>query len=293
MKIKILLLLIYINKIESKISLNISTSSSNLYLYSGNYRGEEIVPVTDEDMASFFANPGLYEAVKMYHERRPTNVYYKKPTPWGDLYSSYGWEPVMKKISVQYIHLRNSYNESTVVLTHDFDNPSNHTIRVNTGLSHRIHNRVSSWWNSSSTTELSGFGIDVKFVFIKASGNSGFSTTTSWGRNEFRSESITVGTTHGVGTELRPGQSVTAELSVTTRYVEFEVGYKMYLQGKLAVNYYPTHRGHHFYGLLIERIVKAANIPNVKLLKQRIRVAYNIDARTKVTDKVTGLLLLF
>lgn len=288
MKLTLILFLIGFQQISSKIVIDITTDSEQSP--SINYSGLEIEVVTEDDIKLFFTNPTMKEAVKLHYGRKPTGVYYSKPTPWGDLYSRFNWEPVKKIVSVKNARVKNIDKKPVVILKQDFENTSNNTVKVNTGISHTVENSITTSWSTNKEFTLTQeIEYDINVIFAKISGNTGISYTSAWGQSEEKSESVTIGATSAVETELKPGQSVTAELSVTSGYVEIEVIYKMYLRGNLAINMKQKLDGHHFWGPQVQDVMKSANIDNEKIVVETIKFGFYIDAKLKVSDKDTGL----
>lgn len=283
MKIFLLLFLLSINKIESKIVIDISNDSVN-------YSGLEIETVTEDDINIFFTNPTLKDAVKAHYGKKPSNVYYSKPTPWGDLYTTYKWEPIKKIVSIKRAQIKNISKKPVVILNQDFDNNSNYTIKVNTGISHTVENTITTSWSKSKEFTLSQeISYDINVLFAKLAGTTGISYTSTWGKSEEKSESITIGSTSAVETELKPGQSVKAELSVTAGYIEVEVTYKMYLRGNLAVHMKKKLNDHYFWGPLVQDVMESARVTNEKTVVETIKFGFHIDAKLKVSDKASGL----
>ncbi|CAG4959952.1 unnamed protein product [Parnassius apollo] len=105
-------------------------------------------------------------------------------------------------------------------------------------------------------------------------GTTGFSYTTSWGESEQRSETIAIGTTSGVETELQPGQAATAVLSANKGALEVEVVYLEKLRGNVAANfkipYKRRNEGHHFLGPSIDSVMKSGGLENEVIIKEKI-----------------------
>lgn len=288
MKVILLLLLIWIHKIEPKIIIDIETDSDQNTII--NYSGVETELVSDDDMKLFFTDVTLKEAVKAHYGKKPTNVYYRKPTPWGDLYTRFDWEQVTKVLTVKSARVKNVSKRPVVVLSQDFENSSNNTIKVNTGISHSVENTITTSWSTSKEFTMSQeIEYNVNVIFAKLSGTTGISYTSTWGNNEEKSETVTIGSTSAVETELAPGQAVTAELSVTSEYLEIEVVYKAYLRGNLAVNMKKKIDGHHFWGPQVQDVMNSGGIAREKRLVETIKLGLHINAKLKVIDKATGL----
>lgn len=287
MKVTFLLLFISLKIIESKIRIDIVAESNGPLLLSS---GANTQVASESDIELFFTDSdNLKQAVTTHYGKKPKNIYYKSPTPWGDLYKTQKWEEITKITTFESYRLKSASKRPVVVLTQDFENHSNKTIKVNTGISHTLENTLTTSWTKSKELEVSQeLEYDINVYFSKVSGTTGFSYTSTWGQGEEKSETVTIGSTSAVETELQPGQAVTAVLSVNTGLLEIEVFYKTSLRGNLAVNFKRAHEGHHFWGPQVKDVMKSAGIENNKSTVEYIKIGYNIDAKLKVFDKITG-----
>ncbi|CAG4947081.1 unnamed protein product [Parnassius apollo] len=120
-------------------------------------------------------------------------------------------------------------------------------------------------------------------------GTTDFSYTTSWDESEERSETIAIGTTSGVETELLPGQAATAVLSENKGALEVEVVYLAKLRGNVAVNFKTPYKGHHFWGTSIDSVMKSGGLENEVIIKETIKLGFHTDVSLKVYDKISGL----
>ncbi|CAG5038740.1 unnamed protein product [Parnassius apollo] len=114
----------------------------------------------------------------------------------------------------------------------------------------------------------------MNVMFAKMMGTTGFSYTTSWGESEERSETIAIGTTSGVETELLPGQAVTAVLSANKGALEVEVVYLAKLRGNVAVNFKNPYKGHHFWDPSIDIVMKGGGLDNEVIIKRNYQVRF-------------------
>ncbi|KOB76420.1 Follicular epithelium yolk protein subunit [Operophtera brumata] len=280
MKVTFLFMCLSIKLIESKIKIDIVAESNGPLLTSS---GANTQVASESDIELFFTDSdNLKQAVTTHYGKKPKNIYYKSPTPWGDLYKTQIWEEVTKITSFESYRVKSASKTPVVVLTQDFENNSNNTVKVNTGISHTVENTLTTSWTTSKELELSQeLEYDVNVYFSKISGTTGISYTSTWGQGEEKSESVTIGSTSAVETELKPGQAVTAVLSVNTGLLEIEVFYKTSLRGNLAVNFKRAHEGHHFWGPQVKDVMKSAGIENRKSTMESIKIGYNIDAKLK------------
>lgn len=252
-------------------------------------RDEKIVDVEDTKQYGIRDNE-LKEHIKVHLGKKPTDVFLKSPTPWGDLYKEYHWEQVKRILKVKSATIMGINYKPVIVHSQDFENAFNNTIKVNTGISHTVETTVTTSWSKTNEFQVSQeieYKLDVLFAKIK--GVTGFSYTSAFGQTVEKSEAVTIGTTSGMETELNPGQSCTAVLSANKRYFEVEVKYIASLKGVVAVNYKKRFHGHHFYGPSIADVLESAGKVNEKTITENIRIGFYSDASLKVYDKMSGL----
>ncbi|XP_049882314.1 spherulin-2A-like [Pectinophora gossypiella] len=275
--------------ISAKISIDVSAGNdvSDIRI---NYTGIDVKLVTDHEIKLFdISNRNLKEALKKHYGTQPTNVYIKSPTPWGDLYTKYHWEQIKRVLSVKSSRMKGIRKTPVVVLSQDFENLLNNTIKVNTGISQTVENTITTSWTRNKEIVISQeVEYDVNVLFSKITGTTGFSYSSSWGESEERSETITIGTTSNVETELQPGQRATAILTATRGYLEIEVEYLATLRGNLAVNFKKKYNGHHFHGPPIGNVLNSGGMSNEKTATEVIKVGFYADATLKIYDKRTG-----
>ncbi|XP_021202032.2 spherulin-2A [Bombyx mori] len=285
----LLCLILIIKSIESKISIDIDTGIDNPDI-TVTYAGVQVDLISEDDVTKFnIDDDNLKDAVRTYFGKSPSGVYLKSPTPWGDLYKKYKFEQVSRVLSVKSARLKSITKNPAIITTQDFENASNKTIKVNTGITHTVENTLTTTW-----TEAKAFSItqeieyDINVMFTKVSGKTGFSYTSTWGKSEEVTESITIGASTGMEAELQPGQAITAVLSAYTGVLEVEVVYAMSLRGNVVVNFKRSHNGHHFWGPPIQKILTTAGITNEFTAMETISFGFNVDASLKVFDRETG-----
>lgn len=284
---KLFLLLICLKLINAKITIDIKTDESSEI--SINYSGVDVKVVTDDEIELFKINDrNLKEALKKRYGKKPSHVFLKRPTLWGDLYKQYNWEEVSRILAIKSARVKGITKNPVLVMSQDFENLSNNTIKVNTGISQTVENTISTSWTKNNEIQVSQeLEYEVNVMLGKIAGNTGFSYTTSWGKTEERSETVTIGTTSAVETELKPSQAATAVLSATRGHVEIEIIYSAKLRGNVVVNFKKKLDGHHFWGPPIENVMKSGDLKNEILSTEVIRIGFYSDASLKVFDKVT------
>ncbi|CAG9789997.1 unnamed protein product [Diatraea saccharalis] len=286
-----LLLVVCLKVIDAKINIDITAGSKDPKDVIIKYSGIDLKIVTDHEINIFKINDrNLKEALKKRYGVKPTNVYVKSPTPWGDLYKKNNWEQVTRALTIKSARIKNLSLTPVIVTSNDFENYSNKTIKVNTGISQAVENSVTTSWSRTNEITVNSeveYGINV--IFEKATARMGISYTANWGKSEEKSETVTIGSSTSMETELAPRQAVTSVLSANRGNMEIEVIYKAILKGNVAVNYRRKVNGHHFWGPTIQDVMTNGNLNNEKTSVQIIKIGFYSEASLKVYDKVTGV----
>ncbi|XP_050673240.1 spherulin-2A-like [Leptidea sinapis] len=274
--------------VRAKINIDIITDKTSEV--TAQFSGYDISVISDSDINLFNLNrKQLKVAVKKHFKATPQNVYLKSPTPWNDLYKSNNWEQVSRILSIKSITVKEDKQKPTIVLSQDFENFSNSTVKVNTALSQSVENTITtSWITNKEWTVSQEISYDINIIFAKFAGSTGFSWTTTWGKSEEKSETTTIGATSAVETELKPGQSVSAVLSANRRSIRMEITYLATLRGNVAVHFNKPLNGHHFYGPSIISVMKNGEMETEITIVENINIGIFVDHSLKVYDKITG-----
>lgn len=251
--------------------------------------------ITDHERESFgITNKPLKEAVKAYKGKKPDDVYVHSPTPWGDLYEKYDWVEVETILIVKGAEILGVSSEPVIVSTQTFTNSSTKTATYNAAIQDQVTNTVEHTWSSTDAIEISqSFTYEVGFLGTGAGGETSMSYSHEWGESKTESESITVGSTSGVEVTLEPGESVTAQLVASRGTMKVRITYMAYLSGQTAVNYDDTYQGHHFYGLNINNVMEADNIPTTMKFTEDIEIGYYSNTTIKLIDSNQQVMATF
>ncbi|CAG5053939.1 unnamed protein product [Parnassius apollo] len=183
-----ILFIVAVGIVDSKFSLdiNVGIHDTDVTITHSSF---EINIIGHREIELFnIGNANIRNAVKGHYHWSPSNVYLKSPTPWGDLFQKYNWEQVSRVLTVKSARLK-TITKKPVIVSQDFDNVSYKTIKVNTGISQTVENTISTSWTKTKEQNTSQLNY--------------------WASEE-QSETITIGTTSGVETELQPGHAATA-----------------------------------------------------------------------------------
>lgn len=242
--------------------------------------------ITDHERESFtITNKPLKEAVKAYKGKKPDDVYVHSPTPWGDLYKKYDWQEVETVLIVKKAEVLGVTSQPEIVSTQTFTNTSSKTATFDAAIQDQVTNTVEHTWSSTDAIEIGqSFSYEVGFMGTGAGGETSMSYSHEWGQSKTESESITVGSTSGVQVTLEPGESVQAQLVASRGTMKVRITYLAYLIGQTAVNYDDTYQGHHFYGLNINNVMEADNLPTTMTFTEDIEVGYYSNTTIVLMD---------
>lgn len=244
--------------------------------------------VTDQERTTFNVNDAsLKHAVEAYFGKAPNDAYLHSPTPWNDLYKTYGWPQVSTLLTVQKAEILGLTSTPEIVKTQQFSNDSSHSATFNVSISDSVANTVSSGWSTGGTLSISE-AIEVGVDFIEdAKSTTTISYSQSWGIHQEKSQTVTVGSDSGVTVTLDPNESIVAELSASRGVLKVRITYVARLIGSAAVNYNPTFKGHHFWALDIGSVMGAAGISNAVVSTQDIEIGYYSNAKITLRDAQT------
>lgn len=245
--------------------------------------------ITDEEVEWFGVQETvLKNKIGLIWGKEPNDVFLHSPTPWGDLYKTYGWEQVQTVIALKNLPIIEAVNTDHVL-------KDQKTIVNNEKEKKTFEVEFSSEYDDyisciecSADIPIPGF-IDTKnYISYKTT----FPPVDSQGEPLTLNSRISIwdskpshikGSTEIRKTiELEPGQSARAEYYVDVCTARIKVPFKMYLQGGVAMNYNPTYKGHHFYKVSIEYIMSESGIPNDYSYQQEIEVGFCANPRIEI-----------
>ncbi|XP_059047962.1 spherulin-2A-like [Achroia grisella] len=252
--------------------------------------GNQVGIITDTERNTFGLNDNsLKNAVDAYFGKRPDDAYLRSPTPWGDLYKTYGWDQVTRTLVPRNGKILGISSKPTIVMEQVFENNSSKPAVFNVGISQTVENTVTSSWSKGGDLSIGqeiNYGFDIEVA--NGGGTTSLSYTSSWGENTEKSESITVGASSAMEITLQPGQAVIAQLQATRGSIQVEVEYDASLAGQSAVNYADTYKGHHFWALGIRSVMSSGGLSNSKVSKEVINIGFYSNSKVVVHDKTLG-----
>lgn len=238
--------------------------------------------ISNTELETFQLYDGkLREAIQAYHGKKPDDVYVKSRTPWGDLYTTYGWRQIYRTITpvnteiffVQYtpIEIATVYFNNT-----DIKEVNKLSIKKD------VENTVKSIWKQDG--ELANVKIHYDIKMLTQSGEKGLDYESEWNKAVSKSVNLTLGPENEVEVVLKPGQRAKAVLTGTRGVLKVRINYNVELSGGVAVNYGEPFKGHHFFYLDIERVLNAGGLNATVNFVEELTITYFSDYEIVITD---------
>ncbi|XP_045507778.1 spherulin-2A-like [Colias croceus] len=269
----------------AKIDIELSgTFEKNLNLA---FSGQEIDVISDTERETFqLTDSNLKKGAELYFGQWPDDIFVKSPTPWGDLYRSYGWRQVSRTLVPKRGRVLSMTTQPQIVMQQIFENNSSKPASFNVGISQAVQNTMSSSWSKSGDLTVGQeISYDFDIDFVNVGGKTSLEFSSSWGTNSEKSQTITVGSESHMELMLTPGQSVLAELHATRGSLKVEVEYEASLSGSLAVNYNNLYRDHHFWALDVRTVMAKAGLNNALISKQIMEIGFFTNSKVVVFDR--------
>src|SRR5690348_6004871 len=242
--------------------------------------------ITDKERTSFgVQDAALKNAVGKYFGKNPNDAYLHSPTPWNDLYKTYGWPEVQTLLVVQSAQITGITSQPVVVATKTFTNRSSKKAVFDASISDQVSNTTESIWSTTNTIEVAQkFTYNVGFLGAGGGGETSMSYSHQWGQGGSETKSITVGSSSGVSVELEPGESIEAQFAASRGVMKVRITYQARLIGSTAINYNPTFKDHHFWALDIGGVMQAGGLKNSIQFTEDIEVGYFSNAKIELRD---------
>ncbi|CAB3232693.1 unnamed protein product [Arctia plantaginis] len=255
------------------------------------FLGEDLADITDKERALFKIDDEILKnETEKFIGKRCTNVFLKPPTPWGDVYKKYGWDPVKRNIKPIEARVIGVNMKPVTVGSAEYVNSHNSlVVPYNTSLTQQVNETVQHTWSTGGKFDVEQeITYEITFAENSVEGSTTMSYTSSWGEDTTKSRSVTLGTTSITMTEVPPGNSVVASLIATQGTVDIEIRYSIDLTGKLFCNYEVSFHGHHFYAMPIHQLHKAADTPLLKYFTEKVSVGFYNSVKLEVTNRTVS-----
>jgi hypothetical protein len=248
--------------------------------------GTDLHIITDGERAAFnIEDASLKSAVAAYFGEAPDDAFLCSPTPWGDLYQTYGWQQVQTTLAVQSATILGVSGNPAILSSQIFKNDSSIPADFNTGITQEVAVGTESNWTNSSALEVGQtISYEIGFLGSGAGGETSMSFTETWEEGGSESETVTLGTSSGVVVTLQPGQAVEAELEASKGVLQVQIVYQLTLAGVTAINYGDTYKDHHFWGLDINAVMQAGGLPTSIVTTETLSVDFYANSQIILKD---------
>lgn len=274
----------------ASITVNIKASAVQNQAFVGHYgKDSNIISNTERETFNITDKP-LTATIAAYSGTKPTNVFVKSPTPWGDLYKTYNWEEVRRETKVKSDRIVAIKTQEVTLVKGKYTNNSTLNGTFVCNYVHEIENTVSNNFTGKNVSVNVTYNVDllkgmeppIHLKFVSDIANN----TRMPDKDTIRPDSEVV-------FNLKPSQSATAFLNATKVEMTVEVNYETSLSGQLVVNYYPRHKGHHFWAYDVRNVLTTRGQSFVQNSTNVVTIQYYTNASIAVVDDETGKVIKY
>jgi len=246
--------------------------------------GSIVHTINDSERSIFGLNDSqLKSAVNSYFGRSPNDAYLCSPTPWGDLYKTYGWPQVQTYLEVVSSKVLGLTSQPVGLATRKFTNNGSSPATFSADLNDSVTETTETNWSETYGLEVSqSISYGVEFSGVNVGGETSMSYSTEFGKGGSESKEVSISATSGVSFVLEPGESAIVNLSASRGALKIQITYQVTLSGDTAINYNPTYNGHHFWALPINAVMSSAGIQQTYQITETIEVGYYANGEISV-----------
>ncbi|WP_224367367.1 hypothetical protein [Hyalangium versicolor] len=276
-----------VQELEGSPGMNVDiTASTDARSSSVNVTGRIEHVITDKERTSFRLNDAqLKAAINAYFGSTPNDAYLHSSTPWGDLYSGYGWPEVKTVLLPKRAQILEITSEPILVARSTFVNNLSRESQFNTSITSSVANNSTNTWSQSDSIEVSqSIKYELGFLGSGAEGETTLTYSHQWGVGGSESVNYEVGTSNGATVSVPPYWGVQSRINASRGKMKIRITYEAHLEGCTAVNYNPAYRGHHFWCLDIGSVMGAGGVTNSIEFTDDIEVGFYSDINLEVKD---------
>lgn len=263
------------------ISIQSSTSDSSI-----NFRGFDSSIISDDERVTFgLTDEVLKTAAEKYSGGRPQDVFLHSPTPWGDLYKTYGWREIRRILKPVKATILDIQREDVVVSIKELDNNSSFSVKFDATDTSEVENLIKNKWHTAGVLSI------TEPISYKVNGAADFSYTSPWGIDNAEVKKLLIGAKSDVELSLEPGQIVTASLTAKEVTMTVQVDYTANLSGHVACNYPRKYKGHHFWRYEVNGLMGAGSLIRTVNCSDVINLKFYADPNIVVMNKKTKALI--
>jgi len=243
--------------------------------------------IKDDEIPKFGLHPSsLSQAVGKHYGRVPGlgDVHVKKPA-FHDVYNKYGWPEVHVKLNPIEAEVVSVDIKPVAMAEKVFSNDSSGKMvckgsvftKASTTVSRSTSNTIGISFEAGITVKGSICGVGTEM-------NAKFGWNSSTTSSESNMQDRTIGSENNVEVELGPGESKVAKLVVNQGTMVVKVTYRCELEGSVAVNYNPTHKGHHFWGLDVNSVLNSGGLPTSFVIEDDLEIGFYTNEKIELHD---------
>ena len=144
-----------------------------------------------------------------------------------------------------------------------------------------------SWSQTFGFSFEQTFAYEVGFLGTVGGGETKFGFSAQFGSGGSHSTAVQVGSSSSVEVELKPKQAVKAVLTATRSVLKARITYTASLTGLAAVNYNPTYKGHQFWALTIDAVMRAGGLSNARQITEDIEIGYYSNGKVVLQNPLS------
>ena len=248
--------------------------------YTGIVGGAMIRQTTDADRRLFgMTDNSVKDAINKFFGRRPDDVFYNDPVPWGNLYQQYGWPPVTLTLRPVSAVFTGTDVVNSALATHEVTNNTNKVVQADVSFTTQKDNTEETNWSQTTTlTVTQSISFSIKFFGSDTS----ISFAQDWQKGGSHSQTISVGSSVSIFVELDPGETVVVTNWGDIGSANVKVTYIASLSGLVFANYGNTYQGHHFWGLDVNSVLNAMGVSNSITVVQNMKLHSYLYTKTSI-----------
>ncbi|CAG9789996.1 unnamed protein product [Diatraea saccharalis] len=284
MLLQITLLLFLTIVCQGKIEINV-TVASNINDVIVKFAGTDNEIITDSEKDLFNITIGnLNHGMRVELGKAPDNIFFKDPTPYGDLFKKFKWQQAKRSLRVVNAEINEIIKKETVLKIHEHINNSTDVIKTVRSLYDYVENDMYSSWSENGLPEEDIFyNVTINF------GDTPFQYETRWRDRTQRSTIVKIGVAKKGLISIKPGQTIVTKLKAFKTIISMNLKYRAQIVGNLIGDYQNLYGKYHFYSPTMENIMKAAGLKNHIETTESLEVICYTDPAIDVFDKDTGL----
>ena len=245
-------------------------------------------PISGDDQKLFRMSDGAVKAAIAKFAGYPDDIFYNDPTPWNNLFATYGWTPVTLTLVPLSAQVTNVSTPNSALAFNKVTNNLSKPVKANVAFQTQMQDTAQTSWSETSTLTVTQ---DVSFTVGFFGTTSTVSFAQAWQKGGSRTTSVTIGSTTSIEVTLDPHETVLVQNWGDTGTATVAVTYQASLSGGVACNYGNKWNGHHFWYFDINSVLAnlGGGVPNSVRAVQELDLTAYLYTNTTVSDSSGGL----